>query len=64
MVKNLILINSAKNILKYDNRKAIELAQKLGRPLTAGEYKSLKAGKIKPAKPRKLIFKNKEYALG
>ena len=42
MAKNLILVNTAPDILKYDNRKAIELAQTLGRPLTSSEYESLK----------------------
>jgi len=28
MAKNLILVNTNPDILKYDNRKAIELAQK------------------------------------
>jgi len=42
MAKNLILVNTNPDILKYDNRKAIELAQTLGRPLTPGEYERLK----------------------
>ena len=37
-----MLVNTAPDILKYDNRKAIELAQTLGRPLTSSEYESLK----------------------
>jgi hypothetical protein len=41
--KNLILVNTNSDILKYDNRKAIELAQTLGRPLTASEYESVLA---------------------
>jgi len=45
MAKNLILVNTNPDILKYDNRKAIELAQTLGRPLTLNEYKSLKIKK-------------------
>jgi len=45
MAKKLILVNSNLNILKYDNRKAIELAQTLGRPLTASEYETLKIKK-------------------
>jgi len=51
MNKNLILVNTNLNILKYDNRKAIELAQTLGRPLTSSEYERLKIKKaIKPKK--------------
>jgi hypothetical protein len=42
MAKNLILVNTSADILKYDNRKAIELAQTLGRPLTSNEYETLK----------------------
>ena len=42
MAKNLILVNTNPDIVKYDNRKAIELAQTLGRPLTYSEYKTLK----------------------
>ena len=42
MVKNLTLVNTNPDILKYDNRKAIELAQTLGRPLTRSEYEKLK----------------------
>jgi hypothetical protein len=42
MNKNLMLVNTSPDILKYDNRKAIELAQTLGRPLTASEYETLK----------------------
>jgi hypothetical protein len=45
MAKNLILVNTNSDILKYDNRKAIELAQTLGRPLTLNEYESLKIKK-------------------
>ena len=45
MNKNLILVDTAPNILKYDNRKAIELAQTLGRPLTSSEYEKLKIHK-------------------
>jgi len=45
MAKNLILVNTNLDILKYDNRKAIELAQTLGRPLTAKEYETLKIKK-------------------
>jgi hypothetical protein len=52
MAKNLILVNTNPDILKYDNRKAIELAQTLGRPLTSREYETLKIKK--PAKPNKL----------
>ena len=37
MTKNLIPVNTNPNILKYDNRKAIELDQTLGRPLTSRE---------------------------
>jgi hypothetical protein len=52
MAKNLILVNTNSDILKYDNRKAIELAQTLGRPLTFNEYETLKLKK--PATPNKL----------
>ena len=52
MAKNLILINTNPDILNYDNRKAIELAQTLGRPLTSSEYETLKIKK-KP-KPHNL----------
>jgi len=45
MAKNLILVNTNPDILKYDNRKAIELAQTLGRPLTSREYETLKIKK-------------------
>ncbi|MCL2230252.1 MAG: hypothetical protein FWC01_04095 [Treponema sp.] len=45
MVKNLTLIKTNPDILKYDNRKAIELAQTLGRPLTSSEYEKLKIKK-------------------
>jgi len=45
MAKNLIMVNTSPDILKYDNRKAIELAQTLGRPLTAAEYEKLKINK-------------------
>jgi len=45
MAKNLILVNTNPDILKYDNRKAIELAQTLGRPLTTSEYETLKIKK-------------------
>jgi hypothetical protein len=45
MAKNLILVNTNPDILKYDNRKAIELAQTLGRPLTFKEYETLKIKK-------------------
>ena len=53
MPDNLILVNTHSDILKYDNRKAIELAQTLGRPLTYREYESLKIKKT--AKVKKLI---------
>jgi len=46
MAKNLIIINTNPDILKYDNRKAIELAQTLGRPLTSSEYETLKIKKL------------------
>ena len=42
MAKNLLLVETKPEILKYDNRKAIELAQTLGRPLTASEYKKIR----------------------
>ena len=59
MAKNLILVNTNSDILKYDNRKAIELAQTLGRPLTSSEYETLKIKKA--VKPKKLkLSKNKE----
>ena len=45
MDKNLILVETKPDILKYDNRKAIELSQTLGRPLTASEYEKLKIQK-------------------
>ena len=54
MAKNLILVNTNPDILKYDNRKAIELAQTLGRPLTSSEYESLKIKKT--AKAKKLVL--------
>jgi len=53
MVKNLIMVDTNPDILKYDNRKAIELAQTLGRPLTYSEYKTLKLKK-KSDKPNKM----------
>ena len=52
MDKNLVLVNTNPDILKYDNRKAIELSQTLGRPLTSTEYETLKIKKA--AKPIKL----------
>ena len=52
MAKNLILVSTNPDILKYDNRKAIELAQTLGRPLTKCEYESLKIKKTAKAKKR------------
>ena len=56
MKKNLVLVNTNLDILNYDNRKAIELAQTLGRPLTSSEYKKLK---IKDCiKPKKLELSN------
>ena len=55
MSKNLMLVNTKSDVLKYDNRKAIELAQKLGRPLTATEYKTLKIKKA--VKPKKFALK-------
>jgi hypothetical protein len=61
MSKNLILVKTKKNISNYDNRKAIELSQQLGRPLTAQEYKSMK---LTTHPSRKLIFKNNSYRLG
>jgi len=51
MSKNLIMVNTNPDILKYDNRKAIELSQTLGRPLTSKEYKTLKIKK--QTKPKK-----------
>ena len=38
MAKNIVIVNTCPDVLKYDNRKAIELAQALGRPLTPSEY--------------------------
>jgi hypothetical protein len=52
MAKNLILVDTCPDILKYDNRKAIELAQTLGRPLNSSEYETLKIKKV--TKPKKL----------
>jgi hypothetical protein len=46
MAKNLVLVNTNPDILSYDNRKAIELAQTLGRPLTSSEYETLKIKKV------------------
>ena len=57
MAENLILVNTNPDILKYDNRKAIELAQTLGRPLTSKEYESLK---IKKQQNRKRSRKDGE----
>jgi len=54
MPKNLILVNTNPDILKYNNRKAIELAQTLGRPLTSKEYETLRIKKS--AKPNKLAL--------
>jgi len=56
MDKNLILVNTNPDILKYDNRKAIELAQTLGRPLTSSEYKILKIKKT--VNPKKISLSN------
>jgi len=55
MTKNLILVNTNPDILRYDNRKAIELAQTLGRPLTRSEYETLKIKKT--SKLKKQIHK-------
>ena len=52
MAKNLIMVDTNPDILKYDNRKAIELTQTLGRPLTSSEYETLKIKK--KAKPHNL----------
>jgi len=54
MAKNLILVDTNPDILKYDNRNAIELAQTLGRPLTSIEYEKLKIKKS--IKPKKLVL--------
>ena len=54
MAKNLILVNTNTDILKYDNRKAIELSQTLGRPLTSCEYESLKIKKTTDSKKLKI----------
>jgi len=50
MNKNLILVNTNTDILKYDNRKAIELGSTLGRPLTSSEYETLKIKKTEKSK--------------
>jgi hypothetical protein len=52
MTKNLVLVNTNPDILKYKNRKAIELAQTLGRPLTGSEYETLRIKK--PAKHKRV----------
>jgi hypothetical protein len=57
MAKNLILVNTNPYILKCDNRKAIELSQTLGRPLTSSEYEKLKIKKLH--KPDKFEQSNK-----
>jgi len=54
MAKNLIMVNTNPDIVKYDNRKAIELAQTLGRPLTIIEYEKLKIKKT--ARPKNLVL--------
>ncbi|GBR73060.1 hypothetical protein NO1_0512 [Candidatus Termititenax aidoneus] len=64
MSKNLALVKSKRNISSHDNRKAIELSQKLGRPLTAKEYSSLKIQNAGVREPRNLIFKKNAYSLG
>jgi len=53
MSKNLIMVNTNSDILNYDNRKAIELAQTLGRPLTLSEYERLKIKKTDRSNKRK-----------
>jgi len=58
MTKNLIIVKTNPDILKYDNRKAIELAQTLGRPLTSSEYETLKIKKI--VKRERLDLKRKK----
>jgi hypothetical protein len=55
MAKNLILVDTNPDILKYDNRKAIELAQTLKRPLTSREYESLKIKRQPKAKLPKTV---------
>ena len=63
MAKNLILVNTNLDILKYDNRKAIELAQTLGRPLTSKEYKTLKIKKsIKQNESYITVLKQKDHS--
>ena len=52
MNKNLILVNTNSDVLKYDNRKAIELSQTLGRPLTSNEYEKLKIKKKSVVYPK------------
>jgi hypothetical protein len=56
MAKNLILVNTNPDVLKYDNRKAIELAQTLGRPLTLNEYNKLRIKRL--SKSIKLNLQN------
>ena len=55
MNKNLVMVNINPDILNYDNRKAIELAQTLGRPLTLSEYEILKFKKIDRSNKRKKV---------
>jgi len=63
MAKNLILVNTNLDILKYDNRKAIELAQTLGRPLTSKEYETLKIKKsIKQNESYITVLKQKDHS--
>ena len=62
MAKNLIMVNTNPDIVKYDNRKAIELAQTLGRPLTSIEYEKLKIKRT--AKPKKLDLSKHNRTLG
>ena len=52
--KNLVLVNTNPDILKYDNRKAIELAQTLGRPLTSSEYEILRIKKQQKMKQKRV----------
>jgi hypothetical protein len=60
-----ILVEPNMDILEYNNRKAIDLAQQLGRPLTAKEYASFKISGTKHRLPKiyNLVFKKNTYCL-
>ena len=49
------MVNTNPDILNFDNRKAIELAQTLGRPLTLSEYEILKLKKTDRLNKRKKV---------